>query len=110
MLTSHPDLDRAGDAMVDELRVMLKERDSLERQLREEQEQKEGMMITVAVSYIRLVLANWRRPLYQRHLAVSLKESSEFEGEIEEWERNQVTFFFFEEWERKQATILIFWK
>jgi len=47
LLTSHPDLDRAGDAMVGELRVVNMEKQELERQLTEEQEQKDGLMITV---------------------------------------------------------------
>ena len=64
LLTSHPDIDRAGEAMIAEIKAMEHEKEKLELELADEQEQKEALIITVADSYLKLVLANWRRPTY----------------------------------------------
>ena len=49
LLTSHPDIDLTGEAMVTELKVLQREKLQLERQVAEECDQKETLMITVAV-------------------------------------------------------------
>ena len=90
LLTSHPDIDRAGEAMIAEIKAMEHEKEKLELQLADEQEQKEALIITVAVSYLKLVLANWRRPTYQKSLVESLKESAALEEQAEEWERYEM--------------------
>ena len=74
LLTSHPDLDRAGDAMVGELRVANQENQKLERQLAEEQEQKDGLMITVRQRVLSVEGGGW------------CMDYSERQGETEEEE------------------------
>jgi hypothetical protein len=36
----------------------------------------------VAISYLKLVLANWRRPLYKERLVQSLKQSADIEDRV----------------------------
>ena len=76
--------------MIAEIKAMEHEKEKLELQLADEQEQKEALIITVAVSYLKLVLANWRRPTYQKSLVESLKESADLEEQAEEWERYEM--------------------
>mmetsp|Transcript_63025 Transcript_63025/g.130982 ORF Transcript_63025/g.130982 Transcript_63025/m.130982 type:complete len:1015 (+) Transcript_63025:401-3445(+) len=83
LLTSHPEIDQAAEAAVDELRELSKTNKQLEAQINELQEQNEGLTMNYAITYIRLMLANWRRPLYLKRLKKSLSELAEEEARLE---------------------------
>ena len=36
----------------------------------------------MAISFLKLVLANWRRPLYKKRLVQSLKQSADIEDQV----------------------------
>jgi hypothetical protein len=58
-----------------EIRALIKEKERLETNVEEAREENEGLVIMVAVQHLRLMLANWRRPLYCSTLRSRLEEA-----------------------------------
>ncbi len=58
-----------------EIRALIKDKERLETSVEEAREENEGLVIMVAVQHLRLMLANWRRPLYCSTLRSRLEEA-----------------------------------
>lgn len=87
LLTSHPDINEAAEAAVEEVRELNALVQHLEAQIGDLQEQNEELTINVAITYIRLMLANWRRPRYLRLLEQRVIAAGEDEEQLERLER-----------------------
>jgi hypothetical protein len=58
-----------------EIRALMRDRQRLETAVEESREENEGLVIMVAVQHLRLMLANWRRPLYSKTLRSRMQEA-----------------------------------
>ncbi|EKX38259.1 hypothetical protein GUITHDRAFT_115602 [Guillardia theta CCMP2712] len=89
LLNAHPDSEWIASTCLQEVRRLKHDNEFLQNKIMTCDENVESLTVTIAIQYLKLVLANWRRPLYTRQLQLSLAKAAAIEEEEERIERMQ---------------------